>query len=106
MANLRRVYFQSHKLVATVLPPGSRPKICPSDTCCQQSGGCRATMLIPPVQLTDVDLRKLINELRSKMDAEQQGIEIVIATRSDQDYSNATRTLEGVIGPAVDVPKY
>jgi hypothetical protein len=104
----KRAFFQSQKLVVTVLPPDAPPRICPSDTCCKpQSGGCRISVVCPPIdQLTDADLRSLISDLRSKLNVEEQGIEIILTTRSEQEYSKTHRTLEAVIGAPVPAPKY
>jgi hypothetical protein len=106
MARPTRVFFQKQKLVVTVLPPKSLPRICPSDTCCgPPSGGCRITMIVLD-DLADAELRELIRDLRTKLNAEQRGIEIMIPTPSEAEYSKTTSTVKGELGDPVDRPQY
>jgi hypothetical protein len=106
MARPTRVFFQKQKLVVTVLPPKSLPRICPSDTCCgPPSDACRISMLVLD-DLGDVELRDLIRDLRTKLNAEQRGIEIMIASPSEVEYSKTTTALKSELGEPVDKPRY
>lgn len=106
MARPTRVYFQKQKLVVTVLPPKSLPRVCPSDTCCgPPSGGCRITLVVTD-DLDDAELRNLIRDLRTKLNAEQRGVEVIIPTPSESEYSKTATMVRSELGDPVGNPDY
>lgn len=97
---MQKQHFRLQNLVVTIAPmvPITRTH-CPSGTCCGPPSAlfaCRFSKLWPPAPpLKPDDLRTILDDLRSKLDAEKQGLDVILETDSDKDAMDWRKVIEG-----------
>ena len=103
----KKAHFRVENLVVTVVgrpfdwPPTPDP--CPSVTCCgPPSVTCLYSLLMPRAStLSSVELRALVKDLRTKLQAEQSGIDVVLVAKSPEQIAEWHATLRQDLGDPV-----
>ena len=109
MAHKNNVYFRTGNLVVTVVrQPGRADGLiedCPSDTCCLPMGGSRTcffSMVMPrDPRLSASALATLLDDLRTKLDAEERGADVILRGGSPKRTADWERTLRREMGAPV-----
>lgn len=98
---MQKQHFRSHNLIVTIAP-AMIPKTlgcCPSGTCCGPPSAlfdCYFSQLLPPAaKLSPDDLRTILHEVRSKLEVEDLGLDVVLETESEQDAAGWRKVVEG-----------
>ena len=101
MQKLQKLHFRSHNLVVTiseVMVPITRT-CCPSGTCCGPPSAlfdCFFSRLLPPVPgLGPDDLRTILEDVRSKLEAEDHGLDVILETDSEKEAAGWRKVIEG-----------